>query len=169
MTDTTDLQRRAAALKQWPNTTLVAALLSLNYRLLDAGGLSSGRSLQSEYTEPALALLEPFRPSGDIVDWPSADAIVSEARERVRNAALSAREPSALEQRLRAYADIADSLEHKASAAAMREAADTIAALTQAKAAVEAARQTLTLDLPEGWSIENARTVCEAILKERKW
>jgi hypothetical protein len=66
------------------NETLVAMLLSHLYRLYDAGGLSGGRSWESRLVEPALRLMDPYRPRMDIVDWPDREATIREAEQRVR-------------------------------------------------------------------------------------
>lgn len=76
--------RKQNALEVWTDEQLARVLLTHLYRYLDAGGISSGRSFQSEMLEPAMALLDRHRPQGDINEWPSPDESTAAARDRIR-------------------------------------------------------------------------------------
>lgn len=83
-----DIQAQLEALTQEKaaashSLSLVAMLLSHLYRVYDAGGISCGRSWESRLVEPALRLMDPYRPKSDIVEWPDREQTVREANDLV--------------------------------------------------------------------------------------
>jgi hypothetical protein len=77
----------AERLEALPDETVVSMLLSHLYRIYDAGGISCGRSWESRLVEPAMRLMDRYRPKVDIVQWPDREATIREAEDRLREAA----------------------------------------------------------------------------------